>query len=162
MIGVISDTHDNLNAIDKAVELLNSKGVELVIHAGDFVSPFTVSHFEKLDAKLIAVFGNNDGEKKGLANKFSDIGVDVDYFAEVEHLDKKIAVYHGSIESIVEALIKSKKYDIVVRGHTHRAEVRREEGVLIINPGEVCGYLTGKRTVCLVDAEKLDAKILEI
>jgi len=29
----------------------------------------------------------------------------------------------------------------------------------LINPREVCGYLTGKRTVCLLDLEKMQAEI---
>ncbi len=41
MIGILSDSHDNLDAIKKAVNLLNKKKVDLVIHAGDLISPFT-------------------------------------------------------------------------------------------------------------------------
>jgi putative phosphoesterase len=37
MIGIISDTHDNLPAIKRAVDLFNEKNVDLVLHAGDFV-----------------------------------------------------------------------------------------------------------------------------
>jgi hypothetical protein len=162
MIGIISDSHDRITAIQKAVEYLNSKDVELVIHAGDIIAPFTVPEFKKLKAKLVAVFGNNDGEKKGLTAKFSEINTTLDDLAEVNYKGKKIAVYHGTVKAITEALIESGKYDVVITGHTHNAEVRKEGNTLLINPGELCGYLTGKRTLCLLDIERMEAKIVEI
>ena len=48
VIGIISDTHDNIYMIDKAVEELNKRQVRLVLHAGDYISPFTVQHFKAL------------------------------------------------------------------------------------------------------------------
>jgi hypothetical protein len=162
MIGIISDTHDNLEAIDKVVEFLNRKKVSLVIHAGDYVAPFVVPRLKKLNASLIGVFGNNDGERRGLSKRFSEVDVILDDFIEFERKKKRIAVYHGSVEPIVDALVKGKRYDIVVRGHTHEAEIRNENGVLVINPGEVCGYLSGKKTLCVLDMKKMKARIYEI
>ncbi|HCL90984.1 MAG TPA: YfcE family phosphodiesterase, partial [Candidatus Atribacteria bacterium] len=48
-IGIISDTHDNLPKIKKAVGIFNREKVELVLHAGDFVSPFTFLEFKNLN-----------------------------------------------------------------------------------------------------------------
>jgi predicted phosphodiesterase len=33
---------------------------------------------------------------------------------------------------------------------------------MVINPGEVCGYLTGKPTMALLDTVKREAKIIEL
>ena len=66
LLGIIADTHDNLDAIENAVDIFNREKVDLVIHAGDFVAPFTVRKFRGLDCKFIGIFGNNDGEKEGL------------------------------------------------------------------------------------------------
>ena len=38
LIGILADTHDNLEKVDAAVRSLNAKGVEMVLHAGDYVS----------------------------------------------------------------------------------------------------------------------------
>ena len=73
-IGIISDTHDNLSQIKKAVEIFNQEKVELVLHAGDFVSPFTSLEFKNLNCPLKGVFGNNDGDKLFLREKFKEIG----------------------------------------------------------------------------------------
>ena len=47
-------------------------------------------------------------------------------------------------------------------GHTHRPEVREQVSLLIVNPGEVYGHLTGRSTVALVDTTKRSAEIVEI
>ncbi|MCJ7470999.1 YfcE family phosphodiesterase, partial [Candidatus Bathyarchaeota archaeon] len=61
LIGLISDTHDCLPLVDKAVKRLNDENVDIVLHAGDYVSPFVIPKFKDLRMKLIGVFGNNDG-----------------------------------------------------------------------------------------------------
>ena len=157
MIGIISDSHDNLPAVASAVEYLNSLDLELVIHAGDYIAPFTAIELKKLNAEIVGVFGNNDGEKDGLRRHLPEL-TDL---AEFEQGGKQFAVYHGTLESVVEALVKSRKYDVVIRGHDHNALIEDSGGVLLINPGEVCGYQTGKRTLCLLDVDKMQAEIKE-
>lgn len=62
-IGIISDSYDNLAQIAKAVRFFNKAKVELVLHAGDFIAPFTNRGFKELNSELIGVFGNMDAEK---------------------------------------------------------------------------------------------------
>jgi hypothetical protein len=131
--------------------------LEIVIHAGDYIAPFSAIELKRLNAKIVGVFGNNDGEKAGLLKQLPEL-VEL---AEFEHKGKRFAVYHGTLPSIVDALVKSKKYDVVIRGHSHNAQIENADGVLLINPGEVCGYQAGKRTLCLLDLEKMQAEIKE-
>ncbi len=44
--------------------------VGLVFHAGDYVAPFLISKFKKLNCRLIGVFGNNDGDHELLKKHF--------------------------------------------------------------------------------------------
>lgn len=162
MIGLISDTHDNLKAIRKTVDYINQQEVSLVLHAGDIISPFTVKEFKRLKAPLIGVYGNNDGERKILYEKFSEIGTELKDFIELEHNKRKIALYHGTIKQFGSALVKSRTYDVVVMGHTHSPEIREVDNTLVINPGEVCGYLTGKTTLSILNTKKMKARIHEI
>jgi hypothetical protein len=63
-IGIISDSHDHHANVLKAVEIFKNKNVEYILHAGDIISPFTARALSAVsNAKFIAVFGNNDGEK---------------------------------------------------------------------------------------------------
>lgn len=160
MIGIMSDSHDNLKAIRRAVETFNASNVDLVIHAGDLISPFTAKEFLNLKPEMVAVFGNNDGEREGLRDAYSDICL-LEDFKEISVEGWKFSIIHGKNPQIVDALVKSGKYDVVVRGHTHELEISGNE-TLIINPGEVCGYVSGKQTVVLVDPDDLSCEVVNL
>ena len=161
-IGLMADTHDRLEAVEKAVEFFNREGVEHVLHAGDLVSPFVAPIFKKLNAKLHYVWGNNEGDREFVRLKFGELGIrPLGDFASLELEGRRIALLHGTHQPIVNSLVKSGLFDIIVRGHTHRAEVI-EGKTLVANPGEVCGYLSGRRTVAMLDLAKLRAEIIKL
>ncbi len=158
-IGVIADTHDNLPKIEAAVRLFNRSGVEHVLHAGDFVAPFAIEPLRKLRCPVSAVLGNNDGERLGLAGRFREIGQLHPYLATVTLADRRIAVVH--YPELAEPLAGSGSFDLVVYGHTHRVDQRRDQG-LLLNPGEAGGWLTGCATIALVDLSTLQVDLREI
>ncbi|MEM2878236.1 MAG: metallophosphoesterase [Candidatus Hadarchaeales archaeon] len=158
----MADTHDNVNAVDRAVEIFNSSGVDHVLHAGDLVSPFVVACFAKLKAKLHYVWGNNEGDKKTIEARMSELGLKpLGSFAVLRLNGKRIALLHGSGEELVDLCVNSGSFDLVVRGHTHRVDVKPGK-TLCVNPGEVCGYLSGERTVAIVDLDNMDVEIVKI
>ncbi len=143
------------------MKFFNDSGVEHVLHAGDLVSPFVAPKFGGLKAKLHYVWGNNEGDREHTRTKFGELGIEpLGEFASLELGGRRIALLHGKSEAVVEALAKSGLYEVVVRGHTHQAGVKEEP--LVINPGEVCGYLSGRQTVAVLDLEALKAEIVEI
>ncbi|MEM1552099.1 MAG: metallophosphoesterase [Candidatus Bathyarchaeia archaeon] len=164
LIGLMADTHDNLPMVEKAVKRLNEEKVEVALHAGDYVAPFVIPKFKDLKAKLIGVFGNNDGDRELLKKRFSENEkLEIrGNFAEITIGKVKIALLHGSEEELLRAIINSGNFDVVVHGHTHKAETYKKGKTLVMNPGEVCGYLTGKSTIALLNAEKLEAKIIDL
>ena len=164
LVGLISDTHDRLPMVEKAIKRLNEEKVALVLHAGDYVAPFVVPKFKDLQAKLIGVFGNNDGDHELLKKRFSENKNSEirGSFAEVKVDNLKIALLHGSEEELLRALIESESFDVIVHGHMHKADVYRKGKTLIVNPGEVCGYLTGKSTMALLDTVKGEARLIEL
>jgi len=164
LIGIIADTHDNLPLVDKAVKKLNEMNVGLVLHAGDYVAPFVIPKFKGLKAKLIGVFGNNDGDRELLKKRFKEYeGLEMRRnFAEIFVDGLKIALLHGDEEELLKALIESESFDVLVHGHTHKVEVYRRGKTLIVNPGEVCGYLTGKSTIVLLDTDDRKVERIEL
>lgn len=162
LIGLMGDTHDNLPRIDEAVRRMNQEGVQLVLHTGDYVSGFTIPKLKALDARLVGVFGNNDGDRERLKEKFSENSrLEIrGSFAEMAVDGLKIALLHGSEEELLKALIESQSFDVVVHGHSHEAKVYRKCKTLVINPGETCGYLSGKATIAVLDTEKDEARIV--
>ena len=160
MIGILSDTHDNLTRVREAVRLFNDAGCDLVIHAGDFVAPFTVDELRNLKAPVRAVFGNCDGEKAGLTRAFQGLGeIREEPFAFL-HAGLRFVVAHR--DGLVDRLVQAGTSDIVIFGHTHRPLVETRDGILLINPGEAGGWLRGKSTVALLDPAALGAEIITL
>ena len=164
LIGIIADTHDNLPMVEKAVETLNALKVALVLHAGDYVAPFVIPKFKKLNSKLIGVFGNNDGDHEFLKKRFSECANCEVHgrFAEVNADGFKIALLHGDEIELVEALVNCGGFDAVVHGHSHAVGAVKKGKTLVVNSGEVCGYLSGKSTIALLDTVKREARIVEL
>ena len=101
-----------------------------------------------------------DGERIGLAKAFEAIGEVHPRIATVQVEGRRIAIVHQ--DELVAPLSASKALDVLVYGHTHRLDVGREGNVLIINPGDVGGWLTGKSTVVVLDTQTLDAQVVEV
>jgi len=164
LIGVMSDTHDDIEKTRKAVARFNREGVEHVLHAGDFVSPFMIDTLQDLAAALTGVFGNNDGDRYLLGQRsarLSDMKI-AGTFARIDLGGMKIALLHGDDRELLQTLAGYGSLDLLVYGHTHRPEVRNAGSLLVVNPGEVYGHLTGKSTVALVDTVKRSGTILEL
>ena len=157
LIGVMSDTHDNLPKIKKAVEIFNRKKVSLVVHAGDYVSPFSLGLLDNLKCPYKGIFGNNDGEKAGLIKKSHNRIKESPQEWEID--GKKVLVIHD-LKSMSHAL-KKRSFDIIIHGHTHIPEIRRDGTCLRVNPGECCGWVKSKSSVALIDTEKMAAEIIE-
>lgn len=161
-IGLMADTHDRLDAVDEAIDFFNNVGVSDVLHAGDLVSPFVVPKFARLNAELHYVWGNNEGDREYITVRFREIGI-VPHgdFADLELHGLRIALLHGRHEAVVSSLVGSGLYDIIVRGHNHKAEII-EGKTLLINPGEVCGYLSGRKTVAILHLDNMHGEIVEL
>lgn len=158
----MSDTHDRLDAIEASIDFFNRQGVKDVLHAGDLVSPLAAPNFSKLEGKLHYVWGNNEGDREFVRVRFGEIGITpLGDFATLELAGKRIALLHGTHEHIVDSLVRSGLFDVVVRGHNHKVEII-EGKTLLVNPGEVCGYISGRRTVAILDLDKIHAEIVEL
>lgn len=158
LIGIISDTHDDMDAIGKAVNVFNSRGVSHVIHAGDFVAPFTFEVLSGLGCPLTGIFGNNDGDKLLLDEKSGGRIFNQPHLFELK--GKRIALVHEP--AVAEALAESGRFDIVIYGHSHTPDIRNIKNTLVINPGKAARLHKGKSTIAIVETEKLKAEIIEL
>ena len=163
-IGILADTHDNLPMVERAVARLSGLSPGLVLHAGDFVAPFVIPRLSALPCPCIGVFGNNDGDRALLAAKARESGrVEIaGCFTVRKPGGRSIALIHGHEAGIVEELAGAGIFDAVVHGHSHRPSITMVGRTLVVNPGEVCGYLTGRGTVAVLETDRMEAEILEI
>jgi len=158
LVGVISDTHDRLPAFVNAMRLFEDRKVQAILHAGDYVAPFA--------AKLIApaatslpvhcIYGNNDGERAGLKKTLPQI---IDGPLKITLAGRKIVMHHF-IDWLTQADIQDA--DVVITGHTHSVVNEMVDGRLMLNPGECCGWLTGRCTVALLNLQTLEAQVVEV
>ena len=160
LLGVMSDSHDNVPAIRAAVGEFRARGVGAVIHAGDFISPFALAPLADLDCPVHGVLGNNDGERIVLAERFRRLGELQPNLLDVELGSRRVAAVH--YPELAAPLAASGRYDLVIYGHSHEIDERREGATLLLNPGEVGGWLTGRRTAAVVDLASLTAELLDL
>lgn len=157
-IGIISDTHDNMPMLQRAVELLNVRKVGHVIHAGDFASPFTFRALKHLICNFTGIYGNNDGERVLLQQISQQRIFTQPYILELA--GRKIVIMHE--HHVVDALADSGHFDLVVYGHTHESDIRKRGNALIVNPGELGGWLYGRSTLAVADLSTLSAELIEL
>ena len=157
-IGILSDTHDNLNNLEKAVQLFREKGIHTLIHAGDFVSPFVLRAMEGKIENLVGVFGNNDGDKLMLRNISDKAGWSI---VKPPHsltlADKRFLIMHEP--DILEIALQSGLYDTIIYGHTHKIDIIREKQTLVINPGETGGWLSGEGSAVILDTDTMKEEL---
>jgi len=154
-IGIVSDSHDNLPMIRKALELLSSRGAEMLLHAGDFVAPFAVRELLKFPGRVIGVFGNNDGERRGIAAIWPEVAEPP---KTVVVGGRTIVIAH-QVEQVSNADLS--EADVFVCGHNHKPSIERKE-CLRINPGELGGWLTGRCSAALLDTETLEVELIDV
>jgi len=153
-IGFISDTHDHKEAIRSAFSYFEKEGIRNVIHLGDLISPFNFRFIREVyTGNLYYVFGNNDGERLFLIEQAKEFQVATFKLPQVIDINGiKIIIMHEPF--VVKELAETQKFKIVAYGHTHKLHIEKVGETHIINPGEACGYLTGKRTFVVFDAER--------
>lgn len=143
-LGVVSDTHDNLDTVRQAVALFNRLEVERVVHCGDIVAQSVVVELGRLTAPVSLVYGNCDGDRKALAERSRQFGFDIgDGPLEVQVGGKRVVASHQPMDPVPDC-------DYYLHGHTHRP-VHAPGRPATINPGECCGSLSGRSTVAVLD-----------
>ena len=160
-IGLMADSHDRLPAISELLEIMRSKGVSLVMHAGDYCAPFALKPFNDANIALLGIFGRNDGDQEGLkATAAQGVGMELyESPHSFEVAGHRILIVHD-IGEVNKRSIASHRF--VVHGSTHRQEVVTRGETLIINPGEACGWLTGSCTSAILDLDTSEVEVITI
>ena len=158
LIGVVSDTHNNLKNIKTLIGLFNNEKTSLVIHTGDITNANSINKFSALNCNLIGVYGNNDRNETGLKeaalkNNFK--------FQEPPNIltleNRNIAIFHEP-DCIDNFLLNNKDIEVVIHGHTHRYRNEIKKGILYFNPGESAGMQKGKNAIGLVNLKNFETK----
>src|SRR5262245_29473979 len=93
-IAILSDTHNQLSRVSKALELARQRGAERVLHCGDIAEGTVVRLFEGWTADF--VFGNCDWDRASLREAMADVGATLhERYGHLEVAGKNLAFVHG-------------------------------------------------------------------
>lgn len=138
-VAVLSDIHDNIWNLERALDKIRALGVTRVFFLGDFCAPFTLKQLaEGSRGQVDVIFGNNDGDTHLLTRVASDHANVVLYgqFAELEVEGRRIALTH--YPDIARGLAEG-NYDAVFYGHDHTRFSGEVGTTILVNPGEIMG-----------------------
>ncbi len=150
-LGILSDTHDNLDGVRKACDLFAAEGVSLLFHCGDVCGPSVVEALSGFTVYFAV--GNMD--------RMPALGLAVDALqggrlARLHQLTlsgRTVALLHGDDGDLLRRLVASDGYDYVIHGHTHRRRDERRGRTRTINPGALGGVRWEPRSVCILNLE---------
>ena len=156
-VGVLSDTHlsrvsrDLRDIVDRSLA-----GVEMILHAGDYVSQDVVELFRGMN--FHGVRGNMDSVevRLGLTEK------------EVIRIGSwRVGLIHGwgpaaGLEDRIRRQFQD--VDVIVYGHSHRPANHTSEGILWFNPGTATGYTgSGPHSVGVLEfGDEVHGEIIEV
>ncbi len=157
--GILSDSHDQKDLAEAALSLFRDEGVGVILHLGDVCRPETIDAYRECGIPLIGVFGNNDSDREGLQAASGDGFHQGPHMPEIG--GRKVLMAH-SFDELQEEIGEGGRFDLILFGHTHRPLTMRIGRALILNPGEACGFVSGKATCGVIDLVRMEASIREI
>ena len=152
-IAIISDSHDNIWSLDRALEQVRASGADVLLHCGDLVAPFIIDRLANgFPGEIHIVFGNNDGDGRLLQMLASNQprvhlhGV----YTELEAGGRRVAMIH--YPEPARRIAQSGQFDLVCYGHDHTKHAEQIDDAWLINPGEIMG-MRGQATWGLYDCD---------
>ncbi len=140
IIGIISDSHNNIQNLRKAISLLSQKGMDVLVHCGDLCSTSMVEELARSGVVTHLAYGNMD-RPSGLKAECERYG-NVNYSGEIGKITvdgKRFAFCHYPHSA--KKLAEKGTYKAVFYGHTHMKAESTAGNTLVLNPGEIAGML---------------------
>lgn len=158
-LGVLSDTHDQLERTAIAVRRLVDEGVEAIVHCGDLTCPEIVETCAVVPFWF--VFGNNDADAvpELRAAAAREGVVCLGWRGEITLDEKRIAVAHGHLTSDLRPLLVARP-DYLMTGHSHEPHDFRDGTIRRINPGAL--HRANRFTVAILDLTTDELRLIEI
>lgn len=170
ILGLLSDTHGQVQRAAAAVRVLREAGAEAFIHCGDIGGPEVLDQLAGLRAWV--VWGNTDWPDTRLSEHAARLGLSLasDAPCWIELEGRVIAAFHGHEPTFKQLLDHAPgtgkeraalaHADFVVHGHTHIAADVRLGPLRLVNPGALDG--TPRLSVATVDLKTKRVRFLRV
>lgn len=167
-IAILSDIHDNVWNLKKALNMSEIQETDAMLFCGDLCAPFIIKMMGQAYSKPIhAVLGNNDGDLAAInsnANHFSNIQIHGEYFrGEFGNRSFCMNHYPDKARSIAE----EGQFDVVCYGHNHTLAQEMVGETLLLNPGTIMGFHGGRledipATLVVFDTNSLEPEVIYV
>ena len=140
LIAILSDSHDHIPNLHRAVQRANREGAEILIHCGDLISPFMLSRLHAFDGQVHLIYGNNAGDQHLISSRCETRFGNITHHGlqgDIEAVGLKICFIHYPHTG--RALAMTGEYDVVCCGHNHEQGAETIGHCLLINPGDLLG-----------------------
>jgi putative phosphoesterase len=163
-IGLLTDTHLPSTIRQLWTEVRDVfAGVDLILHAGDIVTPGVLDWLEAIAPTLAARGNNDDGWTDARMQELHLLDLEgwrLALLHDMEPEDRPIAL-------LLDLYLGGSRADILVTGHTHFERLDYREGVLQINSGSPTHphqWSTRLGTVGLLDLspDTLSARVIRL
>ena len=160
LIGLMSDTHNDVDFIKKAIDIFKERGIKILVHAGDITSFRMLDYLKDFDCYI--VLGNGDQiDREDINAKAASLNLrPVENSIEFECSDKMFLVFHGHDVPLYRTALASGKYDYIIKGHTHYFENYVSNACRIINPGAVYAHDESSIAILDIEADKVEKIVL--
>lgn len=140
-VAFIADTHDDPVVVERILDVLEERAVEIVVHLGDVCTPTTLGEFADYEVHWIT--GNGDERYKDQLNHAVERmgGESHKYGDSFVFGTKQFYCRHGMEHSVSYTLARHGSYDYVMHGHWHHQEETNCGNGVVFNPGNDGVYL---------------------
>lgn len=161
LLGIMSDTHNDLEATEKAINLFRERGITVIAHAGDITSPRMLDFLRGFTCYI--VLGNGDIiDAEEIRAKAESLGFNrVEEMLEFTLDGKNFMLFHGNNVPLYRSALASGKYSYIIKGHTHYFENYVSNECRIINPGAVYGHDESSIVILDIEADRVEKISLE-
>jgi len=158
-LGILSDTHNEVERTQRAIEQLRAAGAEALFHCGDLASPPIVAALAVLPSWF--VFGNHDADVvPQLRQAAAELGpVCLGWHGVVDLAGTRIGLVHGHLFTDLRKVLAEHPH-YVFSGHSHIIRNAQHGSVRRINPGAL--FRADRFTVALLDLASGTVEFLEI
>ena len=163
-IAIISDIHGNFHNLILFLKEVEKYKIKKIIFLGDFVNNGIAKILAKSKIPVIAIWGNNDGDKVAITrtslNRKSNLTIGFETYDFLEIDNRKIFITHYPL--LAKPMAKSKEFDAVFYGHDHKKNIDKIDNCTIVNPGEISAHKTGIASFAIYNTENNTSNIIDI
>jgi len=160
-IGIISDTHDDLRALERVLGIMRDEEITKLLHCGDLCGPTVVEALSDFDAWIARGNMDRHPELEPAAREALGAGRLADRH-RLTLAGYSAALVHGHREGELRQLINAGEHAYVFHGHTHRRRDERHGSTRVINPGALGGMRWQQRSFCILDLPSGELEVIKL